>query len=62
MKRPQNSNKEWDNKLWAAKTFGWKPDEVDELPAYEMNMLIKAWNKEQNNIARQQRLAKRKRR
>jgi len=51
--------KEWTNKLWAAKTFGWTPTQVDEMSSKDMTMLIKAHNKEVKETNRKQRMANR---
>jgi hypothetical protein len=52
--------REWEVKYWVAKTFGWTPDVVDGMSSHDIDMLIGQFNKEQKEIKRQNRLAKRK--
>ena len=49
------NDNEWNTKLWCAKNFGWKPEEVDQMPYEYIQKLIHAWNREQQKAKMEQR-------
>lgn len=58
--RPYNgstSRREWELKLWAAKEFGWKPEEVDAMPWEDVSQLLREWNRGVQEIERKSRIS-----